>query len=155
MEQLVGFFKTKQWKYGVYENDRYIEATFNISEEFSVDFNYIISEYHFRCYVIINDDFPTDLIPDMFILASHFNNLFKNGRIVVNPSNQYIIYEIKTDILPLLLYPDEIEYLIILHYSSAKDVFKSFQRLFRENEPPALIIADLLKEKNESGDSAE
>ncbi len=50
---------------------------------------------------------------------------------------------------------DEIEHLIILHYSSAKDVFKSFQRLFRENEPPALIIADLLKEKNESGDSAE
>jgi hypothetical protein len=49
----------------------------------------------------------------------------------------------------------KIEHLIILHYSSKKDVFKSFQRLFIENEPPALIIAELLKERNEPGDSAE
>lgn len=154
-KQLVAFFKNKQWKYGVFENERYIEATFNISEEFSVNFIYTISDTQFRCFVKLNDDFPTDLIPDMFILASHFNNIFNLGRIVVNPSSHFVIYEIRTDILPLLLYPEDIEYLITLHYTSAKDVFKSFQKLFIENEPPALIIADLLKERNEQGDSAE
>jgi hypothetical protein len=50
-----------------------------------------------------------------------------------------------------LLYNGEIHGQLTRHYNTSKDIYSAFQRLVIEQEAPAIIIADLLKE-NETKD---
>jgi Cdc6-like AAA superfamily ATPase len=71
-------------------------------------------------------------------------------------NNGYVEYHRKRDLLIPLLYSDEIDEQINRHYNTAKDIYAAFQRLIKENEAPAIIIADLLnkiEEKNQNPES--
>jgi hypothetical protein len=48
-------------------------------------------------------------------------------------------------ILLSLLYNSEIHKQLNEHYNASKGVYAAFQRLVKENEAPAIIIADLLR----------
>jgi len=41
---------------------------------------------------------------------------------------------------------------LIKHYNTSKDIYSAFQRLIIEQEAPAIIIADLLKNYEEKDD---
>jgi hypothetical protein len=142
------------WKSGTYEKDKYIESIFEIGNEQAGAFHYIIYDSSFHCRVKIIEDYPLELTTDLFILATHFNNVLSNGVVVVNVNSHYVEYHQKRDLLIPLLYSGEIQGQITRHYNTARDIYAAFQRLINENESPAIIIADLLN-KNEKGEGKE
>lgn len=139
------------WKHGVYEKEQYIETIFEIGKEQGGAFYYMIYDDSYHCRVKILEDYPTELTTDLFILAAHFNNLLNNGVVIVNVNSHYVEYHQKRDLLIPLLYNSEIHGQLKRHYNTSKDIYSAFQRLVIEQEAPAIIIADLLKE-NESKD---
>jgi hypothetical protein len=139
------------WKHGVYEKEKYIETIFELGKEQGGAFYYMIYDGSFHCRVKILENYPTELTTDLFILAAHFNNLLNNGVVIVNVQNCYVEYHQKRDLLIPLLYTSETYGQLMRHYKTSKDIYSAFQRLIIEQEAPAIIIADLLKE-NEAKD---
>ena len=140
----------EEWRHGVYKNEKYIETTFGIADDKVEHFYYMIDDGYFHCFVKVLDDFPIELTTEFFILATHFNNLLKNGTVRINANNHCVEYVLKSDLLVPLLYEETILYAqMIRHYETTKDIYWAFQRLINENEAPAIIIADLLKKNEE------
>ena len=140
--------KIPELKNLVFENILF-ESFFQISDDKSFAFYYTIFENKFNCRVKVLDTFDEELTSDIFILATHFNNLLNNGNVLINVDNNYVEYVVKTDLLIPLLYKGEIENKITRHYKTTRNINKAFQRLINEQEVPAIIIADLLKETSE------
>jgi hypothetical protein len=147
-EELKKLHADAEWKYGVYERDKYIETVFEISKEQGGIFYYMIYDGCFHCRFKILEDYPTELTTDLFILAAHFNNLLNNGVVIVNVNGHYVEYHQKRDLLIPLLYNSEIHGQLNRHYKTSKDIYYAFQRLVIEQEAPAIIIADLLKDND-------
>jgi hypothetical protein len=153
-KELKRLHNKSNWKSGIYENEKHIETSFEISQNQGCIFYYMIYDGSFHCRVKILENYPSELTTDLFILASHFNNLLNNGIVIVNVSNQFVEYHQKRELLIPLLYNSEIYDQLIRHYNTSKDIYSAFQRLIIEQEPPAIIIADLLKSKeNKDHDS--
>jgi len=133
------------WKCGVYEKDKFVETHFEIANEKYAAFFYIISDLEFHCRVKIIENFPVEITSDIFILASHFNNLIKSGRVEVNVTDKFVAYNYNCDLLVPLIYNGEIHRRMLNHYNLAKDIYWAFDKLIVENEAPAIIISDLLK----------
>ena len=136
-----------EWKYGVYEKEKYIETLFEISNGKAGRFFYMIYDGRFHCRVKILEEFSVDLTSDIFILTTHFNNLLTNGVVLVNVNNNYVEYHQKREWLIPLLYTHETYGQLNNHFNLSKDIYTAFQRLVDGQEAPAIIIADLLKEK--------
>jgi hypothetical protein len=144
------------WKSGIYEKERYVETIFELGKEKGGFFYYMIYDGCFHCRVKILENFSADLTSDLFILAAHFNNLLTNGVVIVNVNSQFVEYNQKRDLLIPLLYSSEIHGQLLRHYNTSKDIYSAFQRLVIEEEAPAIIIADLLKEnKNSNNDTGD
>ena len=109
----------------------------------------MIYDGFYHCRVKIHENYRVELTTQLFVLASHFNNLLNSGVVVVNVDKQYIEYHLKTDILIPTLYTGEIQEIKVRHFNVSKDIFWAFNELIYKNEEPALIIADLLRSKNE------
>jgi hypothetical protein len=141
-----------EWKSGVYEKEKYIECFFEIANEQLGVFYYMIYDDSYHCRFKVLENYPSELTTDLFILATHFNNLLKNGVVIVNVNNQYVEFHQKRDLLIPLLYNSEIHSQLLSHYNISKDIYSAFQRLVIEGEAPAIIIADLLKSNEEKDD---
>ncbi len=139
------------WKHGVYEKEKYIETIFELGKEQGGAFYYMIYDGSFHCRVKILENYSIELTTDLFILATHFNNLLNNGVVIVNVQSHYVEYHQKRDLLIPLLYTSETYEQLMRHYNTSKDIYAAFQRLIIEQEEPAIIIADLLRE-NEAND---
>lgn len=146
-KELKKLHNSSNWISGIYEKEKHIETSFEISKNNGCLFYYMIYDGSFHCRVKILEDYPMELTTDLFVLASHFNNLLNNGIVIVNVNSQYVEYHQKRDILIPLLYNSEIYNQLIRHYNTSKDIYAAFQRLIKEQESPAIIIADLLKTK--------
>ena len=147
-EELKKLHADAEWKHGIYERDKYIETGFEISKEQGGIFYYMIYDGCFHCRVKILEDYPKELTTDLFILAAHFNNLLNNGVVIVNVNGHYVEYHQKRDLLIPLLFNSEIHGQLNRHYKTSKDIYSAFQRLVIEQEAPAIIIADLLKDND-------
>jgi hypothetical protein len=148
--------KDSEWKSGVYEKDKYIETYFEIAEGISVAYFYMIYDREFHCRVKVVDNFPVEKTTEIFILASHFNNLILSGKVEVNVTEKYVEYHYKCEVIVPLLYRDELHSRMLKHYDLSKDMFWAFTKLVNENEEPALIIADLIhKNENKEGENRE
>lgn len=145
-EDLKKHYENHQYQSGIFEKDRYIESVFQISDDQSLAFHYAIFENKFNCRVKVLDTFDEELTSDIFILATHFNNLLNNENVIINVASNYVEYALKSDLLIPLLYKGEIENQMTRHYSTTKDIERAFQRLISEQEAPAIIIAELLEE---------
>jgi hypothetical protein len=140
------------WKHGIYEKEKYVETAFEISEGKGGLFYYMIYDRCFHCRVQILEDYPVELTTDLFILASHFNNVLNSGVVIVNPNSQYVEYHQKRELVMTLLYTDQICSQMDRHFLTSKEIYLAFQRLVTEQEEPAIIIADLLKELDAKND---
>ena len=141
------------WKHGIYEKEKYIETVFEIGNGNLGIFYHMIYDRNFHCRVKILEDFDDELTTELFILAAHFNNLLNYGIVVINVGNHFIEYHQKKDILVPLLFNDEMHEQLVRHYEASKDIHSAFQRLVIEREAPAIIIADLVNEKNRNKDN--
>ena len=146
-KDLKNLFDKMQWRFGVFEKEKHIESSFEIDKDISSTFHYMIYNENHHCRTLVANKYPTHLTSNIFILASHFNNLLQTGRVKINVDDQYIEYHTKCDLLLPLLYPGELRSQITRHYGVSKDIYWAFQKLIFENEEPPIIIADLLKMK--------
>ena len=146
--KLIKLHKKKSWSYGIYEIANYVETVFELMPNIQVAYYYMIYQGSFHCRVKVLQEYRPELATDLFILASHFNNLLNNGVVVVNPESRYVEYHVKSSILLHLLFPGEIESQILRHYYTSKDVYWAFAKLVNDNEVPAMIIADLMRTKS-------
>lgn len=151
-KDLINLHKHYKWKSGVFENDKYIETTFNLSSDTYANFYYMIYDGHYHCKVNILQSYPPELTSDIFVLAAHFNNILNRGKVTVNVKESAVRFVINTDILVPLLYSGVLYSQLIKHYKISKDIYAAYQRLIVEGESPAIIIADLLREKDEEKD---
>jgi hypothetical protein len=140
------------WKSGVYEREKYLETTFKISEDKLEQYFYMVDDSAYHCRVRVLDDFPVHLTTDLFILAAHFNNLLKNGVVIVHVNARYVEYHLKQQVVIPFLYSDELYFQLLMHHETSKDIYHSYQRLVIEQEAPAIIIADLLAAREEKKD---
>ena len=138
-------FKSNQWRYGIFETDRMITATFEIAENRGNDYYIAVydKEIHFRVKVL--EDFDAERTVELFILAAHFNNLLNQGTVVVNVESKYVEYHLKSDSFSALYYPDTLYYKLINHYNTSKDIYWGFHQLIEMNEEPVFIISEILK----------
>jgi len=148
-DDLKKLFAGSNWKYGIYEKEKYIESIFEIGNDTGRRFFYLINNDHFHCTVNILEGFPVELTSELFILAAHFNNLLNNGIVTISVEKQTVEYSIKSHILIPLLYSGELYNDLLRHHKASKDIYWAFQKLISENEAPAIIIADLLKKIKE------
>ena len=143
------------WTFGVYEKDKYIETNFNISVETAEVFYHMIYDSRLHCRVKILRDFSSNLTTDIFILASHFNNILVNGVVKINVNKQFVEYHEKIDLLIPLLYKGEIYAQINRHHQTTEDIYSAFQRLVNENEAPAIIMADMFRANKKNNENKE
>jgi hypothetical protein len=150
---LKNLFKDSDWRHGVFENEKRIEAYFEISDKIKGVFHYMLFGGQYHCRVKVIESFPIELTTDVFVLAAHFNNLLNSGVVVVDVQDRYVEYHTKSDYIVSLIYPGELHDLMLRHYRTAKDMFWAFQKMVTENEEPSIIIADVMrmieKEKEE------
>jgi hypothetical protein len=135
------------WKSGIFEKERTIETVFEISNEKAGVFYYMLYEGFYHCRVKVLENFSDHFATDIFILSAHFNNVLKNGKVIVNVENRYVEYHRKREMLIPLLYNGELSVELMDHYGVARDVYSAFQRLVVEHEAPAIIIADLMRDR--------
>ncbi len=149
--------KKSSWRYGVYENDKHIETVFEIAEKTAGTFYYMVYDGQYHCRVKVLENFPPELTTEIFVLAAHFNNLLFNGAVIINVSSSYVEYHTRCDYIVNLIYPGELEALLLRHYNTSKDIYWAFDKLINENEEPSIIIGDLLrmnKKENENKDTS-
>jgi hypothetical protein len=149
-KHLIKHHKDLNWHFGVFEVEKYIVTPFNISENTPAKYYYMIFDGKFHCQVKILNSFPKEITTELFILATHFNNLLRNGIVTVDVEDNTVNYSIKSDLIVNIIYQGEIHHQILNHLNTSRDIFWAFNRLIEENEEPALIIADLLKMKDEN-----
>jgi len=149
---LVKLHKDSKWNYGVYEADKHIETNFEISENVSETYFYMLYDNHYHCRVKVLTNFPQEYTTEIFVLAAHFNNLLNNGMVIVNVNSGYVEYHTKSDYLVNLIYPGNLNTALIRHFNVSKDIYWAFNKLIKENEEPTFIIADLLR-KNEQNNN--
>jgi hypothetical protein len=152
-KDLKQFYTNLGCRFGVYEKEKCIEVVLEISEDQRASFFQAVQEYYLTSRVKVLEDFPVEQTSELFILATHFNNLLKRGSVLVNVNHGYVEYCFSRELLLPLLYSDEIEEQVKLHYTTSEDIHWAFQRLINEQEEPAIIIADLLKKKREEKES--
>lgn len=138
-----------EWKCGVYESEKYIETVFGIADETPGVYRYTIynGEIHFS--VEIGRWFNPNQTTEMFVLASHLNNILNVGTVVVNADSLVLEYRTSKDVIIPVLYEGEMFGQLIRHYEISKDLHWACQKLIQENQEPVLIVADLLKKNRE------
>lgn len=150
-ESLKKYFSDNKYKFGVYESDKRIEALFTVSEETALNFFYIVSRGSLRYSAKVLNHYPPELATDIFVMASHFNNVLKDGVVVVYPNELCVEFQMKSDCTLNIIWPIILHDYFVTHCDAAKDMFWAFNKLVEEREEPAIIIADLfrMKESNE------
>ena len=142
------FHASNNWKSGVFERDKYIEVVFRLNAERPLTFYYMIND-KYRCKVKVLENFPEELTTDIFILATHLNNMLENGIVVVNVNSRCVEYSHNLDAAIPLLYNYYIYGILLQHFNLSKKIYFAFERLVTEQEAPAIIIADLLKKNDD------
>jgi hypothetical protein len=151
-KELKKYFNGTDLNVGIHDKNRYIELSFSNNNKGSLDFVHFVDSGLLRSVAYIVYDYPVELTSDIFILATHFNNIFNLGKVRVNVKRKTVEYVITHDSLVPLIYPEIIDNLINMHYNSTIDVLHGFERLIEEGEAPAIIIADLLKDRQNNED---
>lgn len=139
-----------KWDSGIHERTKTIQTPFSINSEMSVYYFYQVDEDYFICRVKLLEDYDVSMSSEIFILASHVNNILRKGKVRVNLGQQFVEYIVQLPLLVPLLYFGEVNNEMVAHYNTSKDLIAAFQRLVFEGESPAIIVADLLKENKTS-----
>ena len=148
-KELKKFHFEAGWKAGVFEADKYIELIFPFEDDTPANYRYLVLDGELQCLVKVLDGFRRELATDVFVLASHFNNLLRTGAVEIDVNSSSVYYRVKKDMLVPLLYTGEIYEQLRSHHATSQDIYWAYQKLVVDNEEPALIIADLMKKRDE------
>jgi len=147
------YHKVQGYNSGVFEQEKTIESVFRISDTKSLKFTYYVQSGKLHYTSLILDKYDPDIASEVFILATHFNNIFSDGSVVVYPNHLCVQFQMKMSYIGNIVYPADKHLYTKRHYDSTIDVFWAFNKLIEEREDPAIIIADLLRKKKELNES--
>lgn len=137
------------WEHSLDETRKLIEASFIFLEQYQGIFIYQFEDDQVLYRGLVFEEFPDEMISDLFILATHLNNVLKTGMVTINMRDHFVEFVLKEHIVKPFLFPEDIKATILEHVKIVDDiVFPSFYSLIYEKETPANIIADLLKRAN-------
>jgi len=147
------YHKIQEYNSGVFEKEKTIESEFPILEEKFLKFTYFTQNGKLHFTSLILNKYDPDIASEVFILATHFNNILNEGSVIVNPIHLCVQFVLKTSYIANIVYPADKHRYTKMHYDSSIDVFWAFVKLVTEKEDPAIIIADLLRKKKELNES--
>lgn len=148
-QELKAFHKKINPDYLIHGTLKCIESYVETHKDFYLKYRYLIHDGKFICSVKHSFYFPDDVTIDIFILATHLNNILNGGIVKVNVENKYIEYTIEENVIVPLLKKEYLKIQIINHFNNSKLVQWAYDKLIVEREEPVLIIAELMR-KNES-----
>lgn len=141
------------WEHSLDENRKLIEASFIFIEQYQGIFIYQFEDDQVLYRGLIFEEFPDDMMSDLFILATHLNNVLTIGMVTINMRDHFVEFVLKEPFVKPFLFPEDIDSTIIEHLRMMDDIiFPSFYRLIYEKESPAIIIADALRNSRSSSE---
>ena len=143
-EDLKKLYLKENFEHGVFEHNKVIEGYFAIAENVGETFFHTVTDGKFQCVVYVLRNFPVELTTDLFILASHFNNLLTFDKVIIDTTDKNVIFCSSVDFLLPLLYSGEMFGQICRHYELSKEIYWACNKFMEGNEPPAMIIADFV-----------
>ncbi len=143
-EELLNLNRKNHWSHSVFETDKQIETLFAINKAKTKTFIYAVFKDQLLFKVVLVENFPIENTTDLFILATHYNNNYQHGRVVIDVKERRVEF-ISLDALEIYsLLPEKISSDLSLHYYISKDVFWGFNKYLETKDEPALIFADFL-----------
>jgi hypothetical protein len=139
-----------EWNYKIHEKEKFIENIFKVNESLVAKFFYILVDGMFHCRVVVMEYLDPDQATDIFVLASHFNNLLNDGVVVVNVNQGYVEYHTKRDYLIGVINPIDIYNQMTRHHTASIDIFEAFKILKNDKTEPAFIMADIMSRHEKS-----
>lgn len=143
-KDLIKLHKNENWNYRIHDNTWCMESLIQNNKNQINRYFYSIYKDKFYSQVKVIYDFPEDLTTNLFILATHINNILNEGIIHINIENKYIEYSKSENIIVPLIHQQALKNQIILHYSASQKIQWAFEELINRNEEPVLIFAELM-----------
>ena len=151
--ELLKYHKSSGWRYGQFENEKYIECSFKVDETNCVDFNYAVNSGKLVFRSTILSRFDEEATNDILVLASHFNGLLNFGSVKVSVKYNYVEFVYSRDLLTYSLFPGEINSDTDAHFDLTKDCFWTFNNLIESGEDPVFVFSELLKRNDEESNA--
>jgi hypothetical protein len=143
-DELTRLHRNRNWRFGVFESENYVEAIFHISEDTDEFYRYLLYDQQLHFDVRVLHSFPPEITTDLFVLAAHFNNLLTFGKVVVDVNRNNVAFNFNNELQLYSVFPEKIELDLSRHYQISKDVYWAFQKFVSEREEPVIIIGELL-----------
>jgi len=140
------------YQYGIFESEKYITTHYSIDKANNTrQYRYVLELENYRLVslVFISEGYDEAKTTDVFILASHLNNILREGIVRVNPDICTILFEHRINELVPFLFPGEIHTQVVRHYNHSLDIIWAFDQLLLHNQDPVFIAAELLKRNDE------
>ncbi|MAQ69681.1 MAG: hypothetical protein CMD23_01125 [Flavobacteriales bacterium] len=140
------------YQYGIFESDKYITTHYSVDEANNTrQYRYILDSENYKLVslVFVSEGYDETKTTDVFILASHLNNILRDGIVCVNPDICTILFEYRINEVVPFLFPGEIHTQVMRHYNTSLDIIWAFDQLLVYNEDPVFIAAELMKRGEE------
>jgi len=140
-----------EWMTGVDERRKIITALFEIAPDTEAKFVYNIEDRMFMCRVNIVNKFPyeeEEIARDVFRLTDYFNRTLYFSRLLISTRDVHyfdIVLHFSSPLLVNLIEASSINGQVYWHYSCARDIYQTFQKLIHYGEDPEVLIGDFLK----------
>lgn len=148
--ELIELHKKAGWHFGQFDNNKYIETSFQNDDDSILKFNYKVTQHKLLFKAIILPSFNEDVTNDIMVLASHFNGLLNFGMVKVSLKYNYVEFEYSGDLVIYMLYPEEIDTDINVHYDLTKDCIWAFSNLLETGDDPVFVFSEFLKRKEDN-----
>lgn len=145
-EDLKNTYSALNWDHTVNEDKKGIEAGLIFKDKYQGIFIYQFEDNQILYRGLIFEEFPDDMISDLFILATHLNNVLTIGMVTINMRDHFVEFVLKEPIVKPFLFPEDIDSTIVEHLRIMDDIiFPFFYRLIYEKESPEIIIDEALR----------
>ena len=148
-EKLKAFLEFKKYRFGAFESEKTCEVQLEILENYFKTYYYSIDENELHLRVQIVEEYPIEQATEIFVLASHLNNILRVGKVKINVKYNYVEYHISKNNLLFLLDEKQLVAFISSHYSVSQTLFFAYYQLINQGIPPVEIISDLLNSNDE------
>ena len=148
-EKLKAFLEFKKYRFGAFEREKTCEVQLEIIESYFKTNYYSIDENELHLRVQLVEEYPVEQATDIFVLASHLNNILRVGKVKINVKYNYVEYHISKNNLLFLLDEKQLVAFISSHYSVSQTLFFAYYQLINQGIPPVEIISDLLNSNDE------
>ena len=148
-EKLKAFLEFKKYRFGAFEREKTCEVQLEILENYFKKYYYSIDENELHLRVQIVEEYPIEQATEIFVLASHLNNILRVGKVTINVKYNYVEYHVSKNSLLFLLDEKQLVAFISSHYSVSQTLFFAYYQLINQGIPPVEIISDLLNSNDE------